>query len=178
MLRRRIRVSNCVLGLLALTLVAGSLPALAQTKIGVIDVEKLVSESPKGKDARTEMEKLRDSKRVELEGRRQELLDLRKRIEDGRLSLAAEKLQELQEEMESKAVTLKRAEDDANREIQRKGEKLMSDIEQQILPLIQKVGKEQGFTVIMNKYQSGLLYADPAIDITQSVIDSMAAAGG
>ena len=27
MLRRRIRVSNCVLGLLALTLVAGSLPA-------------------------------------------------------------------------------------------------------------------------------------------------------
>lgn len=178
MLRKTFSMSNCVLGLLGLALFAGSVPAQAQAKVAVIDVDRLVSESPKGKAGRAEMEKLRDSKRAELEGQRQELVDLRKRIEDGRLSLAADKLQEMQEELESKAVALKRLEDDANREIQRKGEKLMAEIEKEILPLIQQTGKDQGYSVIFNKYQSGLLYADPAVDITQSVIDAMTAAGG
>lgn len=178
MLRRSFRVSNCVLGLFALALTAGSLPAAAEAKVAVIDVEKLVSESPRGKAGRDEMEKLRESKRGELQAKQQEVLDLRKRLEDGRLSLAPEKLQEMQEELEGKAVALKRLEDDANREIQRKGEKLMADIEKQILPLIQQVGKEQGYSVIFNKYQSGLLYADDAVDITQMVIDSMTATGG
>lgn len=178
MLLRRFLMSNCVLSLFVLALALGSMPASAQTKFAVIDVEKLVAESPKGKAGREEMEKLRTSKRTELETQQQELLELRKRMDEGRLSLAADKLQEMQEELEAKAVALKRSEDDANREIQRRGEKLMADIEKQILPLIQQVGQEQGFTLIFNKYQSGLLYADSAIDITQQVIDSMAAASG
>ncbi len=178
MLRRSFRVSNCVLGLLAFALATASIPATAQTKIAVIDVEKLVAESPKGKAGRAEMEKLRTAKRGQLEAKKQEVLELRKRLDEGRLSLAADKLQEMQEELEAKAVSLKRLEDDSNRELQRKGERLMADIEKQILPVIQAVGKEQGYSLILNKYQSGLLYADETVDITQQVIESMAASGG
>jgi hypothetical protein len=32
------------------------------------------------------------------------------------------------------------------------------------------VGKEKGFTLIFNKFQSGLVYADDAIDLTDEVL--------
>jgi Skp family chaperone for outer membrane proteins len=32
------------------------------------------------------------------------------------------------------------------------------------------VGREQGLTLIFNKFQSGLVYADQSVDITDDVI--------
>jgi len=53
--------------------------------------------------------------------------------------------------------------------------------EKRVLPVINQVGKEKGYTLIFNKYAPGMLvYADDAVDITASVVqrlDSAAAAG-
>ena len=49
------------------------------------------------------------------------------------------------------------------------------------MPVINQVGKEHGFTLIFNKFESGLIYADEAIDITTSIIqrlDARAASQG
>jgi Skp family chaperone for outer membrane proteins len=56
----------------------------------------------------------------------------------------------------------------------------MGKIERQILPVIDKLGQEQGYTLIFNKFQSGLVYADDAVDITADVITRLDAsnAGG
>ena len=39
-----------------------------------------------------------------------------------------------------------------------------------MLPVITQVGKERGFTLIFNKFQSGLVYADEAVDVTDDVL--------
>jgi outer membrane protein len=36
--------------------------------------------------------------------------------------------------------------------------------------VIDAVGQERGLTLIFNKFQSGLVYADEAVDITDDVI--------
>ncbi len=36
------------------------------------------------------------------------------------------------------------------------------------MPVINQVGKEQGYTLIFRKFESGLIYADEAVDITDS----------
>jgi len=148
-------------------------PATAQTKLAVIDIQTVVTESNLGQQAQKELEGLQTSKRAALEAQGQELVEMRKKIEEGRLSLAPEKLAEMGEEYESKARALKRAEDDANRELQKRGEKLMGDIEQKVLPIIDQIGKAEGYTLIFNKFRSGLLFADDAIDITQQVIERL-----
>ena len=38
------------------------------------------------------------------------------------------------------------------------------------MPIIDQIGKEQGLTLIFNKFQSGLVYADDTVDITDEVI--------
>jgi outer membrane protein len=158
--------------LLAVAIVAAA-PATAQIKVAVIDVQTVVTESALGQQAQKELEQLQGAKRGELEARGKELADLRKKIEEGRLSLAPEKLTEMSEEFESKGREFQRAEDDANRELQKRGEKLMGDIEVKILPIIDEIGKAEGYTLIFNKFRSGLLFADDAVDITKQVIDQL-----
>ena len=163
----------------ALCLALGLAPAVqAQSnKLAVIDVQRILSNSATGKKAQENMEQVRSKKKAELEAKQQELKDLQKRISDQQLSLAEDRLAELQKELEDKVIAYRRAEDDANREVQKQGEKLVADMERLILPVIDKIGKEQGFTLIFNKYQSGLLYADNSIDITDLVIQRLDASG-
>ncbi|MGZ8797026.1 MAG: OmpH family outer membrane protein, partial [Thermoanaerobaculia bacterium] len=43
-------------------------------------------------------------------------------------------------------------------------------LEARIKPIIDGIGKEMGLAAIFNKFESGLVYASDAIDITDTVI--------
>ena len=43
-------------------------------------------------------------------------------------------------------------------------------LEGKIKPVIDQIGKEMGLAAIFNKFESGLVYASDAIDITDTVI--------
>jgi outer membrane protein len=73
-------------------------------------------------------------------------------------------------QIEDKGIALKRFEDDAQRDLNAARQRTLGGLEQQIMPIINMVGEEQGFTLIFNKFQSGLVYADQTIDITDEVI--------
>jgi len=51
-------------------------------------------------------------------------------------------------------------------------------LEAKIKPVIDQIGKEMGLAMIFNKFESGLVYASEAIDITDSVIGKFNAASG
>ncbi|HXO20202.1 MAG TPA: OmpH family outer membrane protein, partial [Thermoanaerobaculia bacterium] len=53
---------------------------------------------------------------------------------------------------------------------------VLGAIDQRVMPVINQVGKEQGYTLIFRKFESGLIYADEAIDITDLVIKRLDAA--
>ena len=101
---------------------------------------------------------------------RQEIADLQKRVNDGRLSLGADKLKQLSDEIEEKTISLQRFGENAQREMQKLEQEIMDPIEEQILRVINQVGQEQGYTLIFKKFQSGLVYADETVDITPVVI--------
>ena len=65
---------------------------------------------------------------------------------------------------------MRRLQDDATRDLTKKRDDVLGQIDQQVMPVINQVGKELGYTLIFRKFESGLIYADEAIDITDSVI--------
>lgn len=171
-MRSKITPVLILLTVLGAALLAAA-PAEAQQKIAVINIDKVLQDSQKGQAMRAEMQQMRETKKGELEAKQKEIVDLQKRIEEGKLSLAQDRLEALTEEYERKVVDLQRAEKDANREIQRRGEKLLGDVEAEIMPVINRIGAEQGFTLIFNKFQAGLLFADDSIDITSQVVSAL-----
>jgi outer membrane protein len=167
------------LALAAPTLAAAQPAAPAQPgiiKIAVIDTEKILMNSAAGKKALAELKKVQDAKEKDLGNRQQEIKDLQAKLSDGRLSLAQDKLEDMQKQLEDKVIALRRLQDDAQRDLTKKRDDVLGQIDQQVMPVINLAGKQLGYTLIFRKFESGLIYADEAIDITDSIIQRLDAA--
>ncbi len=154
-------------------------PAGGMPRIGVIDTEKILLSSQAGRKAIAELKKIQEQKEVELRAKQTEIKELQERIQQGRLSLAQDKLVDMEKQLEDKSTLLKRMSEDATRDLNKKKDDLLGSIDEKVMPVINQIGKEQGYTMIFRKFESGLIYADEGVDITQAVIqrlDAMAAA--
>lgn len=146
-------------------------PAATQNiRIGVINVERLVQESALGKEAFARVKRLNDVKKEEGEKLSKELRDMEQKLADQGSAMADDKRDALQKSYQEKAISFKRFQDDANRELEASQKKELGELERRVFPVINQVGKEKGYTLIFNKFQSGLVYADESIDVTDDVL--------
>ncbi len=53
---------------------------------------------------------------------------------------------------------------------------MLKQIDERVMPVINQAGKDLGYTLIFRKFESGLIYADEAIDITGVIIQRLDAA--
>ncbi len=139
-------------------------------KIGVIEVQRIVQESAMGKESLARVQKLQSNKQEDLAKRQKDLRDLEQKIQDQGKSLSEEAMEKLQKDYQTRALDLKRFQDDAQRELEEAQRKELSELEKRIMPVIDAVAKEKGFLLVLNKFQSGLLYADTSTDLTDAVI--------
>ena len=149
---------------------AGTSPAPGAIKIGVINVERLVQESALGKEAFGRVKKLNDVKKDEADKLQKELRDMEEKLAAQGSAMADDKRDQLQKTYQEKAIAFKRFQDDANRELETAQKKELSELERRVFPVINQVGKEKGYTLIFNKFQSGLVYADDGVDLTDDVL--------
>ena len=145
-------------------------PPAAGIKIGVINVERLIQESALGKEAFNRVKKLNDVKKEEGEKLSKELREMEQKLADQGSAMADDKRDALQKGYQEKAIAFKRFQDDANRDLEAAQKKELSELERRVFPIINQVGKEKGFTLILNKFQSGLVFVDDSVDITDEVL--------
>jgi outer membrane protein len=150
--------------------VSASAPASGPARIGIIWVERLVQESAVGKEAFARVKKLNDQKKDEAEKLAKELREMEQKLADQGQSMTDDKRDQLQKSYQEKAIAYKRFNDDAQRILEEAQKKELETLEKRVLPVIQQVGKEKGFTVIFNKFQAGLVYADDSVDVTDEVL--------
>jgi outer membrane protein len=147
-----------------------TLPAAAQVKVAVIDVQRVVTESDPGKEVMQKLRTISDAKAQEGQALQQELATLQDQFNKQRFTVSEVRQAEMSKEIEDKQIAIRRFQDDAQRELQDAQRRELGGLEERILPIINQVGQEQGLTLIFNKFQSGLVYADETVDITDSVI--------
>ena len=148
---------------------------LAQTvfKIGVVDTQRVVDEYKKAKEVddvlRAAVERLRN----ELKQMDDEVRQMQEKLDKQRLFLDDEQktmqmrneIQLKQDEMRDRAQKGQNAIDEKRTEL---GEPIIKEIEE----LIKSIGKDEGFSLILEK---GLvaLYVDPKYDLTDRVIKTL-----
>jgi len=171
-------MKRAVLSLMAVSLAAvaaaQSAPAGAApggpVRIAIIDVERLVRDSALGKEAFGRVKKINDDKKAEADKLQKELRDLEQKLADQGQSLTDEKREQLQKQYQEKAIDFKSFNEKANRDLDQAQKKELQDLERRVFPIITQLGKERGYTVIFNKFQAGLVFADDAADITDDVL--------
>jgi len=160
--------------LISIAVAALAAPLFAQTaapaRVAVIDVQKVLTTSNAGKTAYERLKKLQDDRMTRAQKMQEDMNALNNDINTKKLSLSEEKLTDLQKQLTDKQVALQRFGQDADKEITEARDKALQELEGKIKPVIDSLGKEMGLAAIFNKFESGLVYASEAIDITDTVI--------
>ena len=159
--------------LVTVAMAALAMPALAQNaqgRVAVIDVQKVLTQSTAGKAAYEKLKKMQDDRVAKAKAMDDELRKLDADIAAKRISLSEDKLAEMQKQLADKRINMQRYAQDADREIGEARDRELQALEAKIKPVIDALGKEMGLAAIFNKFESGLVYASDAIDITDTVV--------
>lgn len=170
-----------------------SLPFPAGTRYAFVDLQRIIAESVAGQSANAQVQQLLEQKRTEIEARQatlqtqidaknQNLLQLQQRLAQGETVMSLDARQALSRDIARLQVDIQRDTEDAQAEMQRVTQdadaevtelqqRLQVDLDARLGPALASVAGARGVDFILNS--AGLVWANPALDLTQSVIDDL-----
>ncbi len=152
-------------------------PALAQapqappaTRIGYVDLQRILARSQAGVQAREQLEKEKVGMQKQLDGHKVELDKLRDELEKKGQLLSADARRDKQDQLERKLRDAQRLAGDLEKELQRKEQNMGAKILRELEGIFTRVGKEKGYVLIIERRQAGIVYGAPDADVTEEVI--------
>jgi outer membrane protein len=164
-------MKRAVIACVAVAAISAGL-ASAQTapfKVGVFDAQRISEETAEGKRIQGQLSGFRDRKQAELQAKEKEVSELQAQLTSQSLSLSQEKRATLEKDVQRKALDLNQAREAAGREMQLEVNEAQSKFQAQLLAVVEQFGREEGFTVVLEK--SLVAYSDAAVDITTALVD-------
>jgi outer membrane protein len=157
--------------LLAAGLAAWAAGASAQElKVAVVDVDQAINATDQGKKARDELQK----KQKEAEAQLKPLIDKGKalagEIQEKRFVLSEDALRQKQLDLAEIQSDLRAKGAELEGQFKVDYERLVGPLRQKLYEIITEVGKEQGYTLVLERTTPGLIYAKEALDITDQVV--------
>ena len=153
--------------------VAAPDPVQAQgngTKIGVVDVQKVLARSAAGVAAREQLEREKSAMQKEVDGRRQELEKLKEELDKKGALMTADARKEKQDTFDRKRRDATRLVDDFQKELEKKEQGLLQKVLQDVSGVIEKVGKQRNYYMIVEKRGASVIYSAGEADITDEII--------
>jgi outer membrane protein len=167
--------------LISIAVAALAVPMFAQStpaRVAVVDVQKVLTQSTAGKAAYEKLKKMQEDRMNKAKQMDEEMKKLDSDLATKRISLAEDKLAEMTKQLADKKIAMQRFAQDADREIGEARDRELQALQVKIEPVIDALGKEMGLALIFNKFESGLVYASEAVEITDTVIQRFNAANG
>jgi outer membrane protein len=155
---------------MALALSVGSVASAADVKIGYVDLQKAIQETSAGKKAKKELEKEFNAKKAELQKKETDLKKMDEDFKKKSVALSDEvkgkKMQELQAEM----LKFQREVGESQINIQKKERELTQPILEKLQSSIEKIAKEGGYTMVLERNEQSVLWAKKDVDLTDAVV--------
>jgi outer membrane protein len=139
-------------------------------KFGVVNSQDVLERSAEGKRVMSQIQEKDKQNNAQLNALDDEIRNLETRINTQRLTLTNEAMMQLSSDLERKRTERKRLAEDSLREMQEFTGKLFQRIQNELLPIIEQLGKDKNLDIIFDLARSGAIYFNPMIDLTQEVI--------
>ena len=147
----------------------GSSAYAADTKIAFVDMNKALQETAAGKKAKAELEKEFKAKKDELTKKQTDLKKMGEDFEKKRAVLSDDVRQKKQAELQQEMMKWQESAGQAQMSMQAKEQEALKPILDKLQKAIEKVAKDQGFQMVLEKSQS-VVWATPDHDITGQVV--------
>lgn len=146
---------------------AGAQTAL---KVAIIDSQKAFDRSVEGRKVVAQLQEKEDEIKAGIKQREEEINDLKLKLDSQKLTLKEEALSQLQIEIDKKEADKRKYEQDSSADFNQLKAKLIKKIRDGLLVIVDELVKEKGYDLVFDLSSSGLIYFQPALDITEEVI--------
>lgn len=151
-------------------LAAFSAGAVAQSKIGYVDMQKAIQSTTTGKSAKEKLEGDFNKKKKELEKLEADLKKMQEDFEKKAMVLSEDVRQKKQAELQQEILKYQKTVNQSQLEIQKKERELTKPIIEKLQAAIQEVAKADGYTMVLEKSEQSVLWAQKDADLTDKVI--------
>jgi len=140
----------------------------SEVKIGIINPQVVLQNSVKGKAVIEKLRSLNMSKQKKYEAMQKEIDTLEKEALSPALNQDARDKKTM--DLQNKRTEIKRFAEDAQKESMAQQQKEFESLQRDLMPIIEKIAKGDGFSLVLDLNTAGVTYFEPAIDITDRVI--------
>ena len=167
-------------GVLGLFILGAATSAVAEQKIGVVDSQRIFAEYDKAREAENVFQEEMRAWATELEVLEAELIQLQEQIRTQALLLSQERLNELQTQLEQRRTNY-----DARREeildpqgglAVARNEELVRPINEQVSTVVERLGAEGDYSIILDIATVNAFYVDDSLDLTDEILEGLASA--
>lgn len=141
----------------------------AETKIGIVDMQKAIQSTAAGKKAKSELEGEFEKRKKELQKKEGDLKKMSEDLEKKKSVLSEEVLAKRQGEFQEEMMKYRETLNKNQQEIQKKERDLTQPILERMRKAINEVAKEGSYTLILEN-SPGILFAESSSDVTDKVI--------
>jgi len=140
------------------------------TKYAFVNIQRVAAESAAGKTLAGKVQALNQQKVNELNEKNKALQGSQQKLESGGSVLSPTAIAQLQKDIERQQVDIQRFTEDAQQDVTNLQTQLQDEFQVRLSPVIQQVATERGLHMLFSVVDSGLVWADPSLDITPEVI--------
>ena len=153
-----------------LYLLVGATAARAAVKIAYVDMQRALLEVDEGKTAKATLEKLKSDKQKQLDSEQEGLKKAKADFDTQKAMMKDDIRRQREEELAEKLGRLQMIYATLQKELAGKEAELTKDIFKRMARILEKMGKEQKWTMIFEKTESSVLWAESALDLTNELI--------
>lgn len=151
---------------LALCLLAASLPAAAELKIGVVSMPRLQREAPQIKTANDKMRAEFEKKQQDLEAEGRRLEDDIKKFQRESDTMSADQRAKAQKSLSDRKIDFDAKQREVSESAQNRQREMLRELQSTFDGAIKAIVQEQGLNLVV----PDPVYADDALDITDAVL--------
>jgi outer membrane protein len=145
--------------------------AADQPAIGYVDVRKVLLESKPGKKNKAEFEKMIKEKESALNKEEEKLKAMQESFQKDQLMMTDEQKKTRQKAFQEKAEAYQKMVRDAKQEISKKDNEYTSKALTEIRAIVADLAREMKLSLVLEASESGLLYAEDKMNLTQKVME-------
>ena len=144
--------------------------ARADTKFAYVDLQRALSETKEGQDAKKRLQKVLEDKQKDLDKEQEALKKEKENLDKQAAVMSEETRTQKMGEFQQKLMTVAQKYEKGKQEMAAQERNELQSIFKKMDPIIATIAQREGFTMVFEKTDSGLVYAPAALDLTNELV--------
>jgi outer membrane protein len=142
------------------------------SKVAIIHVQNAILSTKDGQKAQNELQVKFNPRKQQIEKKQSDIQSLQDQMKKGSATMSDDAKGKIARDIDTGQKALQRDSEDFESDVQQEEGKIMQDLGQKMMDVIIKYATQNGFAMVVDvsSPQTPVLWADPAVDITNEIV--------